>query len=208
MKAAGRLAIARSQNAGGDFDGALETLRKVERPVRAAQAVELLIEILCLEAIALRSSGMRDGSSRVMREALDLGRKRGYVRIFAAQGQEMRPLLDDLLNALRQSGDDPITREYLEDVLAAFASTDQAPSPAVRSAAAGIRPHANNLLSSREIQVGKLWMEGYSAKEIAAALAISLNTAKVHLKSIYKKLDVHERRDFIERARALGVLDS
>lgn len=208
LKAAGRLAIARSQNADGDFEGALETLRKVEHRVRAAQAVELLIEVLCLQAIALGSSGMREGSSRVLQEALDLGRKRGYLRIFAAQGQEIHQLLDDLLNAGRQNGQDSVAQEYLEHVLAVFTSGGKAPSSAAGRAAAGMRLHASSLLSSREIQVGKLWTEGYSAKEIAVALAISLNTAKVHLKSIYKKLDVHERRDFIARARALGVLDS
>ena len=43
--------------------------------------------------------------------------------------------------------------------------------------------------------------------EIAAALSISENTVKQHLKSIYRKLGVRNRRDAVRVARDRGLLD-
>jgi len=45
-----------------------------------------------------------------------------------------------------------------------------------------------------------------SQKDIARDLAVSRNTVKTHLKSIYQKLGVHCRGEAIHRARALGLL--
>jgi DNA-binding CsgD family transcriptional regulator len=45
----------------------------------------------------------------------------------------------------------------------------------------------------REIEIAELLRTGLSTKEIAAALGISVNTARRHLERIYLKLDVHTR---------------
>jgi LuxR family maltose regulon positive regulatory protein len=45
-----------------------------------------------------------------------------------------------------------------------------------------------------------------SHAEIAADLFVSVNTVKSHLKSIYRKLDVPDRRAAVRRARELELL--
>jgi len=42
--------------------------------------------------------------------------------------------------------------------------------------------------------------------EIAGALHLSVNTIKTHLRSMYRKLDVHGRRAAVEVARGHGLL--
>lgn len=52
-----------------------------------------------------------------------------------------------------------------------------------------------NLLSDREIEVLKLVGQGKSNKDIAQELFISVNTVKVHLNNIFKKLNVTSRTE-------------
>ncbi|WP_234555198.1 response regulator [Thermus caliditerrae] len=61
-------------------------------------------------------------------------------------------------------------------------------------------------LTAREKEVLCLLAQGLSAKEIARALALSPDTVKDHLESLYGKLLVRNRVEAVERARALGFL--
>ena len=50
-------------------------------------------------------------------------------------------------------------------------------------------------LSAREREVLELVVRGFSNKEIAARLEITLDAVRWHLKNIYHKLHVHSRTD-------------
>lgn len=52
---------------------------------------------------------------------------------------------------------------------------------------------AASLLTDREKQVLSRISSGYTSKEIAADLEISLHTVKTHIYNIYKKIDVNDR---------------
>jgi DNA-binding NarL/FixJ family response regulator len=52
-------------------------------------------------------------------------------------------------------------------------------------------------LSKREQEILGLLAKGYRYKEIADALAISFETVRSHLKSIYDKLQVHSRTEAV-----------
>ena len=52
-------------------------------------------------------------------------------------------------------------------------------------------------LTSRELEVLSLLSQGLMYKAIAAKLAISLDTVRKHLGSIYRKLHVHSRTDAV-----------
>ena len=55
-------------------------------------------------------------------------------------------------------------------------------------------------LTPREIQVGRLYAQGYSIGKVAELLGITVATAQSHMRSVYRKLDVHSKDDFIRVA--------
>jgi ATP/maltotriose-dependent transcriptional regulator MalT len=61
-------------------------------------------------------------------------------------------------------------------------------------------------LTPREIDVLELLAQRFRNKEIAEKLFISPETVKGHLKNIYQKLDVKDRRRAVLKAQQLGML--
>jgi DNA-binding NarL/FixJ family response regulator len=47
-------------------------------------------------------------------------------------------------------------------------------------------------LSERELQVGRLLLQGHTRKEIAVMIGAKANTVKAHTTAIYRKLDIHD----------------
>ena len=81
---------------------------------------------------------------------------------------------------------------------------------------AGMPPHPHDQLhvdqplieplSEREMDVLRLLSTGLSNPEIGQELFIATSTVRSHLKSIYGKLNVHNRWDAVHRAEELGLL--
>lgn len=61
-------------------------------------------------------------------------------------------------------------------------------------------------LTQREREILQLISEGYTNKEIAAQLKISLKTALVHRNNIMQKLNIHRQADLIRYALKEGVI--
>ena len=57
------------------------------------------------------------------------------------------------------------------------------------------RPSALAMLSSREINVLRMLAEGLQYKEIGDAMHLSHETIRTHVRNIYAKLNVHNRRE-------------
>ena len=61
-------------------------------------------------------------------------------------------------------------------------------------------PKFNSKLSDAELRVMKLVYQGRAIDEIASTLFISIHTVKNHIKSVYCKLRIHEKSEFIRYA--------
>ena len=61
-------------------------------------------------------------------------------------------------------------------------------------------------LTARELAVLAELPTMKSNSEIASESYVSVNTVKTHLKGVYRKLDVSNRRDAVRRSRALGLI--
>ncbi|MBL8126348.1 MAG: hypothetical protein JNM64_01845 [Chloroflexia bacterium] len=120
----------------------------------------------------------------------------------AEPGGGLRPFLDHgdavehLLRQLGAKGSRPLA---VERILAAF------PSRATNV----LEPDQTHLaepLSQRELEILALLGDRESNKEIAARLFIAPATVKRHTLHIYRKLDVNDRRQAVDRATRLGLL--
>ncbi|MCL2209722.1 MAG: LuxR C-terminal-related transcriptional regulator, partial [Treponema sp.] len=57
----------------------------------------------------------------------------------------------------------------------------------------------NTILTSREQEILNLLIEGDSIKKIASRLNISVKTLDTHRTNIYRKLDVHNYRELLNK---------
>ena len=61
-------------------------------------------------------------------------------------------------------------------------------------------------LTDREREVLDLMASGATNREIASSLYLSPNTVKEHTSGLFRKLDVRNRTEAVQRAQRLGLL--
>jgi LuxR family maltose regulon positive regulatory protein len=98
----------------------------------------------------------------------------------------------ELLRRAARAGIEPAEARKL---LAAFEG--------MNGAGAAAAPDTPAPLTKREEEVLALIAAGYSNKQIAGELVISLGTVKRHISNIYRKLGVRRRTQAVARAREL-----
>jgi len=88
------------------------------------------------------------------------------------------------------------------------ASSADAPSRLRRPDGPAAQPAAvlTQELSERELEVLRHLAEMLSTPEIAAAMFISVNTVRTHIRSILRKLAVNRRNQAVRRGRDLGLI--
>ena len=103
--------------------------------------------------------------------------------------------------ATRRAGKRADAREPLREALA-LARTCGADAVAARAhdelVAAGARPRRDPIesrsnLTASELRVARLAADGMTNREIAQALFLTENTIETHLRSVFRKLDIHSR---------------
>ena len=180
---------------------AAELLDQLQRHSESTRQITVLIEVLALQA--LRHAAQREEAQALalLAQAVRLAQPGGIVRIFVDLGPPMRRLLQTL--AGRE--DAPA---FLQPILRAF----RRPAPSGRhNGTDGDAAHGLSLpdpLTPREMDVLALLARRLTNREIAAELVIAPGTVKTHTLNIYAKLDAHSRRDAVERARELGLIDA
>jgi LuxR family maltose regulon positive regulatory protein len=164
-----------------------------------------VIEIQALRALALAAHGDDVSALGALTEALTLGRRPGYVRVFADEGAPMRALLTRL-SAVRPGQPQAAPRvdpSYLDALLRACGQADAVP-PQRRAATAP--PGLVEPLTDRELEVLRLIAAGRSNQRIAHDLVVALDTVKKHVTHVLGKLGAANRTEAAARARQLGLI--
>jgi LuxR family maltose regulon positive regulatory protein len=194
-----RAVLARLLLARGRHDQALPILDELRRAAEAAGRMGGVVEVLALQALALRAGGEEDGAASTLAEALALAEPEGYVRTFADEGPPMAVLLSEVLEARQRGGLAPeVPAYYLRRLLVALERDGAGAAPG--------RAALDEPLSAREREVLALVAAGKSNPQIAKELFVSLSTVKSHINSIYRKLGAGGRVQALARARDLELI--
>ena len=178
----------------GDTRGARAGLGNVV-PALIGAPIGLQIRSWLLEARLAQDHGDAERARLLVDRALRVGGAEELRRPFAHDSTWLRSYLDRDLGLLREH------REFLES----FTSARSPQPPARADAAASTDTGVLGTLTEREADVLQLLAQMYTTEEIAAALFLSPNTIKTHLKGIYGKLCVSRRVNAVRRGRALGL---
>lgn len=186
-----RLPSAALQLARGNPQGASATLASVIDGTTPAYHNNWLVVALLLEAMARNALGDAVASARALERALDLAEPDGVLAPFLLYPAP------ELLE--RHRGRRTAHAALISEILDRLAQTAGRPA---RVEHARLREP----LSETETRVLRYLPTNLSAPEIAEELHVSVHTVKTHMRHMYAKLSVHERRDAIRAARVLGLL--
>ena len=164
-----------------------------------------LIDVMVLQTRSFQLMGKSGKAEETLEAALQLAEPGWWIRPFLEAGEGLVALLD------ATDGDRSPFREELWNRLLEREGTGDAEAEAAAPAEGPVAKGAPEQpsiepLTNRELDVLELIGQRLYNKEIADRLSISPGTVKAHLKHIYQKIDVGNRRAAVERATALGIL--
>ena len=187
----GAVVLAQLQLADGEWDLARATVAEWSAQ-RDREQTTAAVQAWTVDALALDALGDHDGAAAALEHGLEQAEPGGLRWALLDFGRSLAPLLN------RQLRRGTAHRALVGELLAALDGAN-----------GGGRSHSPFVmepLSPRERAVLRYLPTMMSNQEIASELFVSVNTVKTHLKAIYRKLDVADRREAVNRARALELL--
>ena len=140
----------------------------------------------------LYMSGQPSMAIEILQRALAIGEPERFVRTFLDEGGMIVSMIKQLLvsGESRVPNWEIVSPQYLRFLLDELAKdTLKASSRQPESAAV----EGLEALTEQELRILRMLESGFSNKQIAQDLTVSLNTVKYHLKNIYGKLGVSNR---------------
>lgn len=202
------LTLVRVYVATGRVDEAQKLLRQLKTAAIEAGRIGHLIESTLLEALAFAAKKEIDLALTSLKEAIQLSEGEEYLRLFIDETVTLAPLLLELHHKT-----DPGTfTTYQKALFRAFdtflVEKIGVPPPKILVPTLSRRPSDNYFehLSDREQTVLRLVAEGYTNREVAAKLVVTVGTIKTLINNMYRKLDVTNRVQLITRAQELHLL--
>ena len=175
------------------LETATELLGALRKGTEALHYTCQTIEIGVLQALALEKQGHRQEVLAVLESVVALAEPGGVMAPFIELGKPMADLLQRLEPQEPKSF-------FIRKLLETFQLSKLKPTVSVQTLVES--------LTQREAEILEMLSQRLHDKEIAKQLCISTTTVKSHLKNIYQKLDVHNRRQAVAKGQKLNLLPS
>ena len=183
------LLLARIWMAKNKTAAALELLQEIVSQYEAAGRIRLVVEANVLLALAWASLNQNAAARKALICALTLAKPEGYIRVFVEYSENLQSLLSQVRY---------LFPDYVSQLLKAMTAS----ATLARSDLLVLDP-----LTEREQEILRQIAQGYSNRQIADVLFISVGTVKGHVNHIFSKLDVKNRTQALLRAREFDLLD-
>ncbi|GAA0402395.1 LuxR C-terminal-related transcriptional regulator [Streptomyces luteireticuli] len=189
--ASARIAVvaARARTLGKEPHGALDILR-LHSSAKGAHSA-LRADVFVEAAYAHWTRGSRHAALDAVERALETAEPLAYHRPFADNGTWLRPLLRAHRAERRTHA------RFVDGLLGG----DDVPAAAAPAAVTTV------LLTPREAQVLAALPSHLKLADIAKGQYVTVNSIKTQVKSLYRKLGVCSRREAVEAAERLGLLE-
>jgi LuxR family maltose regulon positive regulatory protein len=151
------------------------------------------IEAGALESLVLEKLGRNEGALDMLEQTLAVASAGSWIRPFIEPGRDMERLLRRLAEQRGPS-------VHLQVTLEAFQAGRQAAAAVGPDIAKAEMVSTREPLTRRERDILELLAQRLQNKEIAAALFVSPETVKSHVRNLYQKLEVTNRRDAATKA--------
>ncbi len=175
---------------------ASELLQQIRDISEACHFTGQIIEVAVLQSLLLETQGHSDAALAALDQALVMAEPGGWVRPFVELGKPMAELLGRLAD---QRGDTGFLHRLRKAIVAI--QIQKANAVVETNALATIGPTwSGEQLTKRELEILKLVANRLQNKEIASRLFVSPETVKTHLKHLYQKLGVSNRREAAAKA--------
>ncbi|MGB5582232.1 MAG: LuxR C-terminal-related transcriptional regulator, partial [Gammaproteobacteria bacterium] len=184
------------------LQNAIRLLGEIRQQNEACRFTCQTIEVAVLQSMMLEKQGHSDAALAALEEAVTMAQAGGWIRPFVELGRPMVELLERL--AAHNGGTDFLHR--VRKTCVAMSARTTGTAAGTRTSGTAGESWSIEPLTRRELDILELLVERLQNKEIASRLSVSPETVKTHLKHLYQKLDVNNRRE--ASVKAAKILES
>jgi LuxR family transcriptional regulator, maltose regulon positive regulatory protein len=205
------LILAKTYSMQGELDTAIGLLESMESRFKTTGADGLLQLVLIQYALIYYQKKDKEKSYRYLREVIQKAQPENNKYCFVINGTPMKELLEEYFGFLQGTAKNQLDYLYLSFIKELLTNFDadiffKENADKEISIEYGQKSILAQGISKRELEVLILLVKAKSPKEISIALSISINTTKVHIKNIYRKLDAHSRLSLYQKAIDFGII--
>jgi len=179
-----------------EYEKAIDLLIDLLARAEHAHLDDFTIQYDVLLAVAYRKLNREREALKYLGVALRKAKRENQIRVFLEQGQDMIKLLYDAV-------ENHIEEAFAGNLLTLFPQMD---AKGQDRKLFEVNGEIIEALTSREIEIMQLVAQGFSNREIAVRLHLSLSTIKVHIYNIFRKLNVNNRTQAVAKAQTLSII--